>query len=89
MFTATSSNSTTQLQTCIKLNDVKISALTDSGATANVISKATLSTLKPRPELTPADIKIFPYGSTKPLPIAGAFTCNTEAANKKTMAKFM
>lgn len=74
VFPTTSDNSTTQPQTCITLNSVKISVLIDSGATADAISETTLTSLKPLPELTPANIKIFPYGCAKPLPITGAFT---------------
>ncbi|KAK0144485.1 hypothetical protein N1851_017146 [Merluccius polli] len=69
VFAASSDDNTKQPRTHIKLNGVRISALIDSGAAVNIISEAFLSTLRPSPQLTPADIKIFPYGSTKPLPI--------------------
>ena len=88
VFAASSNDNAKQPQTHIKLNGVRISALIDSGAAVNIISEAVLSTLRSSPQLTSANIKIFPYGSTKPLPIAGAFTCSTETEHKKTVAKF-
>ena len=83
VFAASSNDNAKQPQTHIKLNGVRISALIDSGAAVNIISEAVLSTLRSSPQLTSANIKIFPYGSTKPLPIAGAFTCSTETEHKR------
>lgn len=67
---------------------MNIAAMIDSGAAVNIINESVLSTLKPCPQLSPANIKIFPYGNTKPLPITGAFTCSTETDKRKTMAEF-
>ncbi|KAJ8376196.1 hypothetical protein SKAU_G00067760 [Synaphobranchus kaupii] len=50
---------------------IEISALIDSGAAVNIINESVLNTLRPRPQLIPANIEIFPYGCTNPLPKAG------------------
>ncbi|KAJ7993992.1 hypothetical protein DPEC_G00261320 [Dallia pectoralis] len=88
VFAASSSKNTMQPHTHIRLNGVKVAAMIDSGAAVNIISESVLSTLRPCPQFSPADIKIFPYGNTKPLPITGAFTCSTETDNRQTLAKF-
>lgn len=65
----------------IQLNGVRVSVLIDSGAAVNIVSGAIHRTMKPLPQLRPAKIKIFSYGSTDPLPITGVFTCTAEAGN--------
>lgn len=65
---------TTRLpQTNIKLINLSVSVLVDSGATANIISKTTYEKLQPRPQLKQTATKIFPYRSKVPLPVVGAF----------------
>lgn len=88
VFAASNNKNIRQPRTHIWLNGVKIAAMIDSGAAVNIISESVRRTLRPRPQLSPAGIKIFPYGNTEPLPITGAFTCSTETDNKKTTAEF-
>ena len=88
VFIINSNSGNMQPQTCIKLNGTKISALIDSGAAVNIISESVFNTMTPRPQLTTVSVKIYPYGCTNSLPIAGAFNCDIEAGNKKTKGVF-
>lgn len=82
------STSTQQPQTNIKLNGVSVKILIDSGAAVNIINEDVLNTLDPKPMLSTAMIKIFPYGSNNALPIIGKFACNVQATNKRTESVF-
>ncbi|KAK0135266.1 hypothetical protein N1851_028900 [Merluccius polli] len=75
-------------QTHVRLNDIKVGVLIDSGASVNIISETVFNTLEPKPTMRAARIKIFSYGSDNALPITGVFECSVQAKDRNTEATF-
>jgi len=75
-----------QPQTHVKLNGVRVGVIIDSAV--NMVSEEVFNTLKPKPRLSTAKIKMFSYGSENALPIIGTFTCNVQATHKNTESMF-
>ena len=88
MFVVNSETCTKHPVTHVMLNGIKVGVLIDSGASVNVVSETVYSTLKPKPKISAAKIKIFSYGSKNALPIIGVFACNVQAKNRNTEASF-
>ncbi|KAI2646664.1 hypothetical protein H4Q32_027926 [Labeo rohita] len=88
VFVLNSNTCQQQPQTQIEINGTKITALIDSGAAVNIISKAVFDKLTPKPQLRAATIKIFAYGSDSALPIIGVLQCNVQASHSITETKF-
>lgn len=75
-------------QNHIKLNGSSMLVLINSGATANCVSEANFKKLTPHPQLSPTKTKIYPFHSSVPLSVSGAFKCIVEKGHKKTMCTF-
>ncbi len=69
---------------------VNIPVLMDSGASVNLIDKHTYEALcrKQQIMLTPDKTKIYVYGATTPLPVAGKFNATISTADTGTSATF-
>lgn len=76
--------------TKVKINDVSVLVHLDSGASINIIDNATFRrlSLQKSIHLTKTNIKLFAYGSTKPLGVKGSFEASVELSNKISVAKF-
>ena len=48
----------------------------DSGSTVNILSKRDFDSLKPKPQLTDTNAKVYPYMSTKLLDLCGKSRTN-------------
>ena len=57
----------------ISIADSFVSIMVDTGSTTNVIDEATYAFLKPRPSCSPADTRIYAYGSKSELQTIGQF----------------
>ena len=65
----------------VKINDQPVKMLLDTGASTNILDKATfdkLSAIKPI-ALTKSPVKIVAYGSQSPLPVVGKFDATIES----------
>ena len=60
----------------VRIMDTPIRIMADSGATVNILSKRDFDTLKPKPQLTNTNVKVYPYMSTKPLDLCGKLKAN-------------
>ena len=74
--------------TTITIGESRLHVLIDSGASVNIMGTQTYDTLRPRPNLSKTTTKVFPYGSTVALPIAGKFESTVESKTKFTGATF-
>lgn len=60
----------------VRIMDTPIRIMADSGATVNILSKRDFDTLKPKPQLTNTNVKVYPYMSAKPLDLCGKLKAN-------------
>ena len=72
----------------MKIDNVPIKMMVDSGATTDIIDETTFRDLQRHTSLTVAKSKprILPYGSTTPLPLLGKFTARLETKFCYTVA---
>lgn len=61
----------------------KVVALADSGATVNIMAKATYLSLQKKPTLVKSSVRIFPYASETALNVIGRFAADVECAGVK------
>ena len=73
----------------LKIENIKIGFLIDSGSTVTVIPQEIfLNLLKTKNiKLHPCDTKIYPYGSTSPIPLNGVFYANIEYNGTHTIGR--
>ena len=79
-------------RTELQINGVKCEILIDSGATVNIIDQPTfnhinLNSVK-QCSLTQANTKLYGYGSDKPLPLLGKFSCEVSSKHDKIATDF-
>ncbi|GFN83105.1 RNA-directed DNA polymerase-like protein [Plakobranchus ocellatus] len=72
----------------IKLDDHPVSCIVDTGASVNILTKATFTKLKKKPVLRPSSTAIFGYNSDQRLRVLGCFTTTVKHRQKNTTAKF-
>ena len=58
----------------VRVSGTPIKVLIDSGASKNLLDRASFDQLDPSPRLASTNTRLFSYGSTEPLPILGTFT---------------
>ncbi|KAA0709172.1 hypothetical protein E1301_Tti017617 [Triplophysa tibetana] len=76
------------------LGNVYLKMLVDSGATSNIIDESTWeklksSNIKCHSYIPETERKLFSYSSDQPLPIKGAFKCETRIDNRTVYAEFI
>ena len=72
----------------VKLDGKKIPFQIDTGASVNIISENRLKLLKGNDvPLKKSKSKLYPYGSSNPLPVIGWFTAEIETKSKTNVAK--
>ena len=57
----------------VRILDMPIRLMADSGVTVNILSQKDLSSLKPKPQLSDTSTKVYPYMTAKPLDLCGKF----------------
>ena len=75
-------------RTEVKLADVPIKMIVDTGASVNILNSRTYDHIKTAIPLKPTATKVYPYGTDKPLPLLGETTMPVESKAKITVAKF-
>lgn len=60
----------------VRILDTPIRIMADSGATVNILSQKDFHNLKPKPQLTDTNTKVYPYMTAKPLDLCGKFRAN-------------
>ena len=80
---------TNSATTKIKINNNSIDALVDSGSSINLIDESTYQNMKPRPILQKSRTKIFPYQSSTPLKVKGAFNGLYESHSRYVNAQII
>ncbi|XP_071500346.1 uncharacterized protein [Diadema antillarum] len=82
-------------KTRVKIADIEIDMLVDTGASVNIIDARTYEWMRGRASptdlrLTPTHIRLFPYGATTPLPVIGEFSARTSCSTQlSTTARFV
>ena len=69
----------------IRVGNIPLDVLVDSGSQSNVISKDTFDLLVSRglrAKVEPTDLELFPYTADKPLDLFGCFNAELEAGNQ-------
>ena len=64
------------------------SALVDSGASLNLIDRASYEQLGSTQQLTQTKTRLYSYGSTTPIPLLGMFTGEIRHGDQSTTADF-
>lgn len=59
-------------------NGVEIRFKLDTGVQVNILPLSVLNKMLPRPQLHPADTRLFAYGAKSPLSVAGKCVCKVE-----------
>lgn len=74
----------------VAIAGVKITVLMDSGASVNLLDQPAYETVRKHSEvhMVPDSSKIYVYGSTVPLPVAGKFEATVATTEKSTTATF-
>ena len=57
----------------IQILGTTVDVIVDSGASVNIVDDVSYEKLKHKCELRPSNAKVYPYGSTTPLPLRGKF----------------
>jgi len=60
----------------VDINGATIHVIADTGAGVNLLDEIDFDKIRPKPEIKESDIKLFPYKSTKPVPVLGQFDAN-------------
>ncbi|KAK3700539.1 hypothetical protein QZH41_000759 [Actinostola sp. cb2023] len=68
---------------------IEIPMIIDSGASVNVLDGQNYKRLERLVSLAKSDIRIFPYGSTHPLPVQGIFSANVQTGELITRTEFV
>ena len=72
----------------VKINDIPVKMLGDTGAPVNIISENTFRQISPSLPLHKADTTLYPYGpNAKALPLIGMFNANLSSDYAKQTAK--
>ena len=66
----------------LQLNGSRVSHIIDTGTNLNIISKSTLNTLKPTPNLKSTHIKAYGFNADLPVPILGEFNIKIKFRDK-------
>ena len=59
----------------IKINGTPLTVMADIDASVNLLDEVSFAKLRIQPEKRKAKVKIFPYGSDKPLTLVGTYQC--------------
>ena len=76
----------------IRVGNIPLDVLVDSGSQSNVISKDTFDLLVSRglrAKVEPTDLKLFPYTADKPLDLLGCFNAELEAGNQRATTEII
>ena len=57
----------------VKTGGISFEMIVDTGTKRNIIDRQTLNQFKKKPTLIKSDLKLMPYGCSRPLPIMGKF----------------
>ena len=57
----------------VRIMETPVHIMADSGSTVNILSKRDFDSLKPKPQLTGTNAKVYPYISAKLLDLCGKF----------------
>ena len=84
LFTIGHSKATTR----VKIANVAIDMLVDTGASVNVIDETTFNWMRgrmsPALHLAPSHVRLYPYGAKAPLPVMGEFKAETTSCSTST-----
>ena len=72
----------------IKVHDIPVTIMADSGASINILDEKEYRRLPNCPKLEPSSVKIYGYQSKVPLGVLGKFSTTFESETKKLRAKF-
>ena len=72
----------------IKVCDVPVQLMVDSGADVNILDTATYDRLSHLAPLKPTSVKIYPFGTDKELPVKREIRAAAESQHKITVATF-
>ena len=72
----------------IKVHDMPVTIMADSGASINILDEKEYRRLPNCPKLEPSSVKIYGYQSKVPFGVLGKFSTTFEAETKKLRAKF-
>ena len=72
----------------VKIADVPIKTIVDTGASVNILNSRTYNRIKTAIPLKPTATKVYPYSTDKPLPLLGETAMPVESKAKITAAKF-
>ena len=72
-------------KTTLKINNKQIQFLVDTGATVDLVDSKTYELLPNQVTLHKSNTKIYAYGATKPLPLAGRFQATIESKTRYTV----
>jgi len=77
-----------QPSTNVNIQGTIINLILDSGSSVNIIDEKQWSSMKNKPPLKPAKLRIYAYGSKVPISFIGVFDSIVQSGNKTTAATF-
>ena len=72
----------------VKVNGTPLMVMADTGASVNILDGNGYARLKVKPQIKTANEKVYPYGSTKPLPLVGKCECEVETEERFSVETF-
>ena len=72
----------------VKVNGTPLMIMADTGASVNILDGNGYARLKVKPQIKTANEKVYPYGSTKPLPLVGKCECEVETEERFSVETF-
>ena len=87
LFTVTTDNKTTP-KASVKINDVPIDMVVDTGAAIDIIDESTLAKIQKSATITlkPSNARLFAYGAASNLKLLGQFEARVESKNRVSVS---